>query len=249
MIKKQLKFFNDIITFREFSKSILESGDIDPDYIYLRKKSAELELSKEQLFDWILLKLCVYNSVSELKILLGESDFENVKYGNERNKHKNQAREYYNNIRAVFPTEESIIAFFNRPAQIVFNSIKDIRGFGPWSAWKFMDLISCVYGLDVDFEGIDFRKSYEFPLKGLLMVNDLPEDIKLLKDSDTYDNCMMGVYEQLNELELKEIPHNNNKGVRLNEIETLLCKYHSYRHGHYYPGKDLEHLNKAIENG
>lgn len=249
MGKTKVDLFSPELTFGEFSKSILESGDIDPDYIFLREKSAELGLTKEQLFDWILLKLCVYNSNSELKILLGQADFETVKYGNERNKHKNQAREYYNNIRAVFPTEQSIIEFFDRPAQVVFNSIKEIRGFGPWSAWKFMDLMSCVYGLDVDFEGIDFRKSYEFPLKGLLMVNGLPEDVKLLKIGNTYEECMNHINELLKEVKVDNIPHNGSKGIRLNEIETLLCKYHSYRHGHYYPGKDLEHLKKESTHG
>lgn len=244
MGKTKIDLFNPKLSFGEFSKSVLESGDIDPDYIFMREKAKELDFSKEQLFDWILLKLCVYNSISELKILTGKGDFETVKYGNERNKHKNQAREYYNNIRQVFPDEESIKLFFERPAQIVFNSIKAIRGFGPWSAWKFMDLMSCVYGSDVDFEGIDFRKSYEFPLKGLLMVNGYAEDVKLLKSDDVYNECMALIKEMLASIEINGVPHNQDKGIRLNEIETLLCKYHSYIHGHYYPGKDSEHLKK-----
>lgn len=47
-------------------------------------------------------------------------------------------------------------------------------------------------------------------------------------------------------LEKINSPHNNNRGLRINEVETLLCKYHSYKHNKYRVGQDIEHLNKRF---
>jgi hypothetical protein len=107
-----------------------------------------------------------------------------------------------------------------------------------------MDLISCCDEVKVDFDSIDFRKTYEFPLKGLLLINELPEDLKLLKDTDLYNKLISNAYEMLDGLKEIKTPHNNNKGLRINELETLLCKYHSHVHNKYKPLQDTKHLNK-----
>lgn len=178
-----------MLSFREFSKQIIETGDIDPDYILIRKKCKEYGWNKKQMFNWILHKLVIYDSYSELQVINKEKDILEVKYGTERRKSKRFAKEYLNNIQRAF-IDIDINKFFTQKGYIVFNKIKTIKGYGSWAAWKFMDLMSCCYGIDVDFETIDFRKAYTFPLKGLLMINDLPEDVKLLQDTKLYRKLM-----------------------------------------------------------
>ena len=230
-------------TFYDFSKELLLTGDIDPDYIFIREKSKELNFNKQQVFNWILHKLVIYDSHSELQVITKVKKLEEVKFGNERRKSKNNAKEYLNNIQKAFIGTD-VERFFTANGNKVFNRIKTIKGFGPWAAWKFMDLIDCAYGVNVDFESLDFRKAYTFPLKGLLLVNDLPEDVKILRDTNLYNKLLKNAYHILEDLKDINSPHNNGKGLRLNELETLLCKYHSHVHNKYKAGQDLIHLNK-----
>jgi|11_taG_2_1085331.scaffolds.fasta_scaffold02966_8 hypothetical protein len=233
-------------TFYDFSKSLLITGDIDPDYILIREKSKELGFNKKQVFNWILHKLVIYDSYSELEVITKQKKIEDVKYGNERRKSKNKAREYLNNIQKAF-MDVDVERFFSMNGNKIFNKIKTINGFGSWSAWKFMDLIDCCYGIKVDFDSIDFRKAYTFPLKGLLLVNNLPEDLKILNDTKTYKRLLENAYSILKDLKNCDTPHNGGKGLRLNELETLLCKYHSHMHNKYQSGQDILHLKKRAK--
>ncbi len=229
------------LSFVRFSKILLETGDIDPDYIFLREKSAEVGWGHQEIFEWILHKIVIYDSVSEFQVLTGQSTLSSCKYGTERRKHKARAAEYLTAIRQRF-LGLNIERFFGRHGQLVFNDIVKIRGCGPWAAWNMMDLVSCCYGMDVDFDTIDFRNTYRAPLMGLLMVGGYPEDIRLLKQRKIYHECMNRVLDMSADINPSTTPHNQDRGININEIETLLCKYHSYAHGHYSVGSDIKHL-------
>lgn len=79
------------------------------------------------------------------------------------------------------------------------------------------------------------------------MINDYPEDLKILKDTKLYKKLIANAYDMLEGFDSLQAPHNNNKGLRINEVETLLCKYHSYKHNKYKVGQDLEHLEKRAK--
>src|SRR5688572_30241059 len=91
-----------MMSFTEFSRCLLESGDIDPDYMFIREFAKRKKLTRQTLVEWLMLKVVVYNSVSELEHLLHGIDFHKLKFGAERNKAKNHAQEYYNNINNHF---------------------------------------------------------------------------------------------------------------------------------------------------
>lgn len=230
-------------SFTKFSKQILESGDIDPDYHFMRVYSKHMNMDHSEKLNWILLKTVVYRTASELEIMLKGKRFDQVKYGNERNKAKNRAEEYYHHASNFFRfvSVDQVCESFT-----AFSWLSMVKGYGPWARWKLLDLFDCVLDKKVRaFEHVDFRHAYEFPLKGLLLINDMEEDVKLLSNNKLYEKLLKNAWRQMPKVSVT--PHNFNKGIRVNELETCLCKYHSYVHGHYYPGKDLEHLRKDLE--
>lgn len=237
------------MSFIDFSRSILQSGDIDPDYMFIREFSRRKKFSKAKMLQWIRLKVVIYNSVSELHYLLHKESFKWLKFGNERNKSRNRAAENLKAITEAFPDLEYVEDLMIGPNPL--KKVADVKGFGPWAAWKFLDLLDCCMGYN--FEGslgsqIDFRDAYEYPLRGLLLVNQMEEDTDLLKDDKVYKKCLNKVLKMVLPLNKLRTPHNENNGVRINEVETLLCKYHSYVHGHYHPGEDITRLMNDIRN-
>lgn len=236
--------------FLSFSRYLLESGDIDPDYIFIREYVKKLKLSKTFLFNWICLKVVVYNSVNELHYLIHEVPFSKLQFGAERRKSKHFAQQYNSAlIKEVskYGSPEKFVCHLQEMPNPL-DGIKLVNGYGPWAAWKFIDLLDCCAGYDFDLSKVDFRKAYVFPLKGLLMVNNMEEDVKLLDDDKIYHKCMDRVNFILKSLGKVKTPNNGFKGVRINEVETLLCKYHSYMHGHYYPGEDIVKLMGDIKS-
>jgi hypothetical protein len=233
------------LSFTQFSKEILESGDIDPDYIFMRNYTHKNKLGKEFLIKWVRLKTVIYKSSSELEVLLCKVPMSKVSFGNERNKSKNKVGEFFYAIDHYFVHygEYKLVESLAK-SERALDALKTVPGIGPWAAWKLMDLIDCVLGYDTNLGKVDFRKAYEFPLKGLLMINGKEEDTSLLSSDELYHQCLKNAWKQMPKV--KTTPHNKNRGLRINELETCLCKYHSYIHGHYYPGKDLEHLKKSI---
>jgi len=114
--------------FYDFSKELLLTGDIDPDYIFLREKSKELGFNKKQIFNWILHKLVIYDSHSELQVISKMKPIDQVKFGNERRKSKHNAKEYLNNIQRAF-MGVNVEKFFLENGNKIFNRIKTIKGF------------------------------------------------------------------------------------------------------------------------
>ena len=235
-------------TFRTFAQEMIQERDVDPDYIFINKVSSTLKFTAKEKAKWVLLKTIIYNSVSELEHIMNGVTFSILKFGNERQKQKHNAQSYLDNFYKTYPEP---LEFFNSLAgngNKAMQKITALKGFGPWAAWKLMDLCSCCLGIDIDFSRIDFREAYEYPLKGLLMVNGLPEETRLLSNDSVYYGAFDNAFAVLGaSINLKE-PCNQQRGINIQEIETLLCKYHSYIHNHYKIGEDVERLRKNIIN-
>lgn len=233
--------------FVSFSRYLLQSGDIDPDYMFIREFCAKQRWGAAMMVKWILLKVVVYDSVSELEHLIYNVPLSKLRFGAERRKSKNNATKYLSNIREYFGGNVLKRVDYLLDSSEPLKEIQTVEGFGPWAAWKLMDLVHCCIGGGALDPNTDFRKAYEFPLKGLLMVNGIDENSELLQDSKVYRLCMKNVWGMLKPVMKVKTPHNYFQGVRLNELETLLCKYHSYMHGHYHPGEDIMRLKKNIQ--
>ena len=239
-----------MLTFREFSHILISSGDLDPDYIFINNVCRSLNWSEKQKADWIAIKSIIYDSIGELEYILDKKSFDEVKYGTERRKHKRNSSIFFEALKKASGKKQNFYNYFMElptNAGKAMKELQKVKGVGPWAAWKLVDLISCCLGKEFDFKNLDFRVAYEYPIRGMLMINNLDEKLFRKINDTTYSECIKNTYKMLgNTLELKA-PPKKKRPINLQEIETCLCKYHSYRHGHYYLGHDIDRLHKRIK--
>lgn len=239
-----------MLSFKQFSKHLIVSGDLDPDYIFINNVCEKLNWNQKQKSEWIALKSIIYDSIGELEFLLDNKNFENVKYGTERRKHKRNSLIFYGAIKETSREHGGFYEYFMslpENAEKAMKELQKVKGVGPWASWKIIDLVSCCLGKKFDFKNLDFRMAYEYPVRGMLLLNGVDEQIYRKIDDNMYKKCLNKVYELLGDcLKLKAPPQRKRK-INLQEIETCLCKYHSYYHGHYYVGHDIDRLHKRIK--
>lgn len=241
------------LTFREFSLQLTEKNDIDPDYRFLRGYADLVGWSEEQLAEWVLLKTVIYDSESELRYLYGHRPITDLRFGNERQKHKRNASEALHYAQTITKNAGGALAYFKSLEGSGAEGMRKISSwkfYGPWAAWKTLDLCSCVLGINIDFSDIDFRKAYEYPLRGLLVINGYNEkDLYLLREDQRFSGMLAKAAESLGDVMAMDVPHTNTRRpMNVQELETFLCKYHSYINGHYHPGHDIERLERNIKN-
>ena len=236
-----------MLTFEAFCQQILSTGDIDPDYLFYR--NARKTIGDDDLFDLIHLKLCIYKTESELLIKYKGKKFDQVKFGAERNKSKHTAFQTYQNIKrfhAKLPvngfrelTRGKNYTAFNR-------LVTQINGIGSWASWKYADILNKTLDFQINFRAIDFIQGYEYPLKGLCLVNNKAENTTIYSRRDVFAEDVVNLEARLSKIAGNYAEIFNPTNVA--EYETLLCKYHSYRHNHYKPQEDLHKLRKLKDN-
>lgn len=239
---------------KEFAIAIVTSGDLDPDYILMHNLLNAHEMDREQVAKWIFLKAVIYNSEQELSFLLGKiKNIDNLKKGAERNKTSELEiiRTWKNleNLSQKFGGWLIMAATIPKPVNLRLDWLRSIHGFGPWAAWKVMDLLDRVLSFPADLSGLDFRKAYTFPLKGMLLCAGEPESNlpRLLKDDAYYAQILRAGLLCLGEAkELYSRPRMDRK-LSLLEFETVFCKYHSYVHKKYKVNQDLLKLRERFE--
>lgn len=240
------------MNFADFSRTLIQSGDLDPDYIFINNACNELGWDKEQKAKWVALKSVIYNSIGELEFLLHRKTFDDVDYGNERRKHKRNAELFWNSLYLNAKSHQGFYSMFstvNTDANIALKQLQKFHGVGPWAAWKILDLLNCCLSFKFDFSNVDFRLAYEYPIRGMLLVAGEDEEGHKKVSDSLYKKCMGEVYRQLHDSGVlnENAPPEYLRKINMQEIETCLCKYHSYYHNHYQAGEDITRLHKRID--
>ena len=219
-----------MFNFNEFSKHLICSGDLDPDYIFINNVCKKLNWDNKQKADWIALKSIIYDSISELEFILDSKSFENVKYGTERRKHKRNSYVFYEAIKESSNPYGGFYEYFMSlpvDAGKAMKELQKIKGIGPWASWKIIDLVSCCLGKNFIFKNLDFRMAYEYPIRGMLLINNIDEKKFKKIDDDTYKKCIDRTYEILGDcLKLKAPPYGERKINKTNNktIKGLICE-------------------------
>jgi hypothetical protein len=224
------------MNFVEFSNEIISTNDIDPDYIFFINYKEIY--GEDKTFELLKKKLLIYNLHSELLYTDGLITFPDIKFGNERQKNKRFFLEWEQQLNKV---DFKVLYKFHGVDYLVFReNFKKIKGMGDWASWKTADILDKVFGIKMRYDDYTFLHAYQFPLKGLLMINNRREDPNLYKDKKIYLSDLYNARRYAKEMVSSKHWDANN----ILELETLLCKYHSFAHKHYTPNADLAKLRK-----
>jgi len=229
------------MTFEQFSSEIIKTYDIDPDYVFLiNYKNKYGDFKTFELFKK---KLLIYNLSSELLYSDGHITKEQIKFGNERQKSKPY---FFAWEKILTPLSLDKLKKFHGVDYLIFkDNFTRIKGMGNWASWKAADILDKVFDIKMIFNDQTFLKAYEYPLKGLLLLNGEKEDIAVYKNNMfLYNKHLKEAKNQVKNIKNNDVFNSNN----LLELETLLCKYHSYKHNKYKPNDDLKKIRKIKED-
>lgn len=232
------------MNFKDFSYRLIKSQDIDPDYVFLREI-----LENEPIFNkiiWIIHKVFIYDTASEYQHLMRAVPISELKYGTERNKNKNRTAK-----QLPYFLDKFDLSKMPREYTEARKYLKEFPGIGDWASWKFCDLLERVADIEIDFSKVDFRAAYEYPLRGLCRVNNEQDTFvnELIKNDNLYHHFMYNAQCFLGDDVLGlTAPPKPGRTINIQEIETCLCKFHSYLGGHYHIGKDTEHLFMRLKH-
>jgi hypothetical protein len=252
----------------EFGTQLVVTGDLDPIYLMLNAS----DLSPDTTARWCLAYWMFYHAgvASRIAEHEGETFWAHVwmaqvnkwPRGTERRHFKaansDKAIKY---LEATFPEPEDAVAHL-----VGYNTFKDLVGrytglatsfayvarevqswvgFGPWIAFKIADMLDAVIGVRVDFPQ-DSSVWFDDPVKGAVWA--WCQEVGLEFESYWRDTtpaekratANKAIEEYLPELGMLVGP--SGTPVRIQELETIFCKYKSHLNGHYPVGKDTREI-------
>jgi len=229
----------------EFGRRLLAANDLDPVYVLVH----EAGLDHDRLKRWLLAYWCFYHVgtaswVSEtdfwgrMRTAAGSKDYP-------RSSERRHFRGENARKSVEFLEEQGIEALFDafpRPspsAADVVEYVTEWIGFGPWVAFKVADMLERLGLLDVRFD-LD-TVMYESPRKAADELYEAEGGPAGVADVGAW-----AVDRVLSELNPTKAPPRYDRPLSFQEAETVLCKWKSYRGGHYEIGEDVAACRKGL---
>ncbi len=227
--------------FKTFGESLLITEDLDPLYITLYKQ----RLPDMQLRKWLIAYWCFYHAGEASKLSESINYYEDMRntvlYGSrcsERRHFRGAA-----GIKSVnwLEQNDAVGTWFGNMINcadynIFAECIQEAPLFGPWITFKAADMLERLDIGKMDFKSFDIS-IYSEPLKGSSLV--------IYGDEDHYISCQdidIIVKRIQKELSSYKAPPTYNRELNIQEVETMLCKFKSYKHGRYIVGKDIHEI-------
>lgn len=232
-----------MLTIEEFGDQIIRSGDLDPVYIACTGVQGP-QLDRLLIAYWCFYHLGVAAWMSEHK---GEDFWTwmrsaavnmRLEWPRASERRHFRGRKCIEAVEWLARREPEHWAGSLRPLGTDAAIMKEVQSwpmFGPWIAFKAADMIERVAGEPVAFNS-DIGLMYREPRAAL--------DI-LVGDSST-DRARDEYHRLLHHFRDYAAPPGCDRPCGPQEVETVLCKWKSYRGGHYHPGKDLKEVAHAL---
>lgn len=243
----------------EFGEALLRTRDLDPVYCAVH----DARLPRDQLHRWLLAYWCFYHvgAASWLSEKKGGSywDFmaeaaENkppgphiYKLPSDRwpraaeRRHFRGAKcvEAVRQLQAMYPKPELAVRDLILPSEkAILRKIKDWYLFGSWIGFKAADMLERCAGAKVSFDP-NIGLMYSEPRKGLELWAEVSGAGAALSIEEHY----AGLLEHFGKI---KAPPAFDRPCGPQEVETILCRFKSYWHGHYWVGKDIKEHREAL---
>lgn len=235
------KLFDDFIV---FSKKQLESGDIDPMYPVLESVFNQRKYDEEQKL-WYLFLYTTFYHVGSAEIIferfpklcfINKKDVEPMPTGIERRGFRGNTN-WVDTIDDLSYSYSSMVDFISpihrngmpgwKGMRVQFETL---RNNGPWSSYKFADLLAHVMHYDIE-------------------ADDLGNNPAVLGCAETLTGIGRKTIERTVSFQNELFQKSLDAGIKfsgLDQLETCLCDFHSVLNGHYYVGHDIDMNMKQI---
>jgi len=245
-----------VASLHQFGKQLLDLNDLDPVYVV-----ANLLLLEEDTLHRFLLAYSMFYHVgfaAQAAEHSGEDFWEFVSYrldshprGRERRHFRGgAARTSIRYLSQSYPTPEEAVWYWigdrkPRTFQGISNRVQEAPSYGPWIAWKLVDMIDRCCGIPVELEGTEINM-FRSPRDGAgyLATGDL-------EPSASYTEALVHVQNAVSVLvsgfQHRSAPPLYDRPYGVLEAETVLCKWFSSVKGHYQLGEDVEFVTSSLE--
>jgi hypothetical protein len=127
----------------------------------------------------------------------------------------------------------------------VTQHVLQLRGFGPWIAFKVADMLERCAGYRVDF--VDCHLGfYDEPRKGAWLYANERKHKPFPYESMSLTMVGMMTHKLLGEVGRQFAPPDMRRKLNVQEAETIFCKWKSHLHGHYALGKDTREVYHGL---
>jgi hypothetical protein len=259
----------ETLSVEAFGRQLIQTGDLDPVYIALQR----MAWSEEQRDRWLLSYLLCYHpgAACWLSEQEGQSfwDHLDVAARNEtlspagtrwpraaerRHWRGKTATESVTRLRGCYEDASDFVNYCcggkdgwsnPEPYRLVASRVKEHYAFGDWVSYKFGDIAERVLGVPVLFTWEDAM--YESPNKAALEL--WREHMKLPDNARPKDinRAVRDVVEHLLDLYKDYDAPGGDRKIGLTEVETILCKHLSHKHGHYPLNNDLVEISHGCQ--
>lgn len=129
------------------------------------------------------------------------------------------------------------------PADIfleLWDRLQTVRFVGRWAAFKWLDLLKHVADLPIEFP--DLRMAHcSGPRQA---IEELYYGVRSERQDAPYVTSLEAIAARLrNQMRTAGLD------LSLDELETVLCNFHSLAHGRYYVGRDIDEMLHDLEHG
>jgi hypothetical protein len=151
--------------------------------------------------------------------------------------------------RSYRPNAEHLVDYLASGKSSTFKAVtgrvQELRGFGPWIAFKVADMLERVAGYQVDFNDCALA-FYDEPAKGAALFMREQRGPSAHEDIDSAGVIEWAVGKLRAAYKDAKAPPDLKRGVTVQECETVLCKWKSHLNGHYAPGKDTREVAHGL---
>lgn len=234
----------------EFGKQLLDAGDLDPVYAMLW----DAQLEPDLLDRWLIAYWCFYHAGTASWIARNEEGYwaRFLMAAASKDYPRCHERRHYRGENAMksatWLSECGVPCLMNpirdKPkwtAKALIDYVRTWVGFGPWIGFKVADMVDRLAISEVVFdEQTAFYKGS--PQEGADLLWELDHGYA----AEPGQAVPYAADKILAQLGGYLAPPRNERTINLQEVETILCKWKSYRGGHYRIGEDVEGLREAL---